>query len=144
MNIVLTGILLILIANLAIQVTIFVKLVHYQRVFTQFITSPGENQPSPLAQVSQSFAGILSMSLKATLMGKASGEARQSQALERDIVLDTLDTKSPLMGGLLSMLGARTQNRLLKNPALIAGLVNLLTPKDGKTGAAHQIGFNNL
>lgn len=126
MNILLT---LILFANLAILAAILTVFIKVRRVYADFrafvspcIDEEGKPVPSPLAIIVNSLADQAVRNgvgyLKASFMGKKSGEVRADEALQTDLQLDLASAANPLIGQVLN--GIPALRRLAKkNPGLI-------------------------
>jgi len=140
MNIILALNLLILAGIFAILVLFYLKIYRFYRYLSDivrtFLTSPGKDQPSPLAFVAQTLATTIghavAVEAKTTLMGKSSVIARQEQGVMGDLASDGLASASPVMSALLSSFPS-LQKRLLKNP----GLLSLVIGKLGQPGGNH-------
>ena len=111
-------------------------------VFTGLVSSPGPDQPSPAAlvtdQVAQVLASRLASQLKATLMGTESGISRNQAAIETELMAGS----NPVLGAVLANFPG-IRKRLTKNPGL-APLVQAAAEKFlagvGKNGSNHQDG----
>lgn len=121
-NILLIALLSVNVAVLALVALFALKIRAAHRAFTTFITSPGENQPSPLAQTTGAMADMVARSLvaqaKATFMGLQSGNSRAEKAIEADMAEDLIAQKSPLAGAIMSSFPS-LRRTLRRNPQLI-------------------------
>ena len=120
---------LLLLTNLSILACILIVLFKARRIYAEFqeLITPGQDQegkptPSPLAIVITSLADQAVRNavgyLKASFMGKKSGESRGDDALQADIQLDLASAANPLIGQVLN--GIPALRRLAKkNPGLI-------------------------
>jgi hypothetical protein len=126
----------ILICNLLIVAAIGVawaKINRVTRVFSDFISPPGENQPSPVAVVAESisemFARSFTASLKAYFMGVQSGAARAENAAIGQAI-----SASPA-GGIIDLLPKSIKKSLIKNPALLDYALAALNKTPGAGGS---------
>jgi hypothetical protein len=99
-----------------------------------FVTSPNENTPSPLAvvadQVSLLLAARLMQQVKAMLAGVESGASKGEQLA----LITEASESSPLIAFLANVLPKRIRNQLLKNPQMIGALSKL----GGSSGNHHE------
>lgn len=93
-----------------------------RRIFRDFITSPGENEASPFAELISTVSDVFSRSMaataKATFMGKQSGDSRAEAAVEADIAEDLLAAKNPLLAAALQSFPTLKKS-LRRNPQLV-------------------------
>jgi hypothetical protein len=116
---------------------VFLSRLHtLDKEFREFLTQQGENQPSPLAVMTQAFcdtaARSISASLKATFMGKQSGDVRALKALAGDVAEDTL-AGNPIAGAILNSFPAVRKN-LRKHPELLDVAMSMIN-KTGSPGS---------
>jgi hypothetical protein len=87
-----------------------------------FVSPVDDKTPSPLAAtveaMSEVFSRTLIMQAKAVFMGKQSGEARASAAIEADIAESALAEKSPMLSMALNAIPGLKKS-LRKHPELI-------------------------
>lgn len=95
--------------------------------FRSFAQPAGDNQPSPLANVTQVAADMVGRSicasLKATFMGRQSGDSRAIQAIAGDIVEDNL-AKSQF--GTVLTAFPTLKKTLRRNPGLLDLAMSML------------------
>jgi hypothetical protein len=108
----------------------------------RFVSSPDGTQPSQLALIVESAARsagrAIAMEVKTTIMGKASVASRQETALMADMATDAINNANPILGTALDMFPT-VKKRLTKNPALLEGLMGMLS----KSGALGGNGSNH-
>lgn len=96
----------------------FVRIRGIYAKFEDYITAPDEKTPSQLAQTvsiaSDMVARSIVAQMKATFMGKASGESRAESGLEFDLAV----ASNPLLGIALKAVPGLAKT-LRKNPQLI-------------------------
>jgi hypothetical protein len=90
-----------------------------------FVKSPDDKTPSPLAllldQAALLFAARLAQQLKAMLSGVESGESKSEQLA----MFEGAAAQNPLVGILGAILPKRIRNKLLSNPQMIGALGRL-------------------
>jgi len=144
MNIMLALILIVNVCVLGLLVFAGFKIRAAIRQFQDFLTAPDEKTPSALTQsisvISDMFGRAVAASLKAAFMGKQSGDVRAEQAVMGDIVKDSIDQTSPLLGGILQSFPS-LQKTLRRNPALldlaISKLAGITGGSPGSSGGNH-------
>lgn len=99
-----------------------------------FCTSPGQDEPSQLAQALQAFADMIGRSiaaqLKMTLMNQASQDVRSERALRADIGEAAIQEYNPMISGLMnSVPGIRRSLR--KNPGLMDLIISQVIKNPG-------------
>jgi len=91
-----------------------------ERLIRDFVTSPGQNTPSPFASLVSQIAGVVggsvAASLKAVFLGVQSVESKNARAMESEMIAG----QSPILGAIMTSFPA-VAKRLAKNPQL-AGL----------------------
>ena len=141
MNIVFIGIFAILCVFLVISIYAIAKIRRIYSTIEQFLTSPDEKTPSPLAQVTQVASDMLARSIiaqaKATFMGKQSGSERAETAITGDIAEGLLTAKAPMLGALLNSFPA-LKKTLRRNPQLIDLAMSKLGNIAGGQPASHS------
>lgn len=94
----------------------------------QFLTAPGTDKPSPLAEavshVSTIFAVSIAKQVQMSMMGQASALSKATAGAEQDIARDMLANKNPLLSTLLDF-SPKLRNRLLRSPAAAIALSGL-------------------
>lgn len=137
MNILLTLILIVNVGFLALILYAGYKIVRVYREFKQFVSAPDDKTPSPLANVVSTASDMIARSfvaqLKATFMGKQSGENRANAGVEADIAMDTISQINPVIGTVLNSFPA-LRKTLRRNP----GLIDLAISKLAGTQGAKQ------
>ncbi len=122
MNILLAVIAVLLLVIVAFLVVTTLKIRYLFANVKAFLTPPSENEPSPLAGVGSALADMMARSLaaqiKATFMGKQSGDVRAEQAVMADIAQDALADRMPLAAGILESFPTLKKS-LRRNPALL-------------------------
>lgn len=122
MNIAIWLILAVNIVFLAVYLWFLSRIATVFREFRGFVTAPDEKTPSPLAQLASSLADIFARSivaqLKATFMGKQSGDVRAEKAVSADIAEDMLAQSNPLISAALDSFPTLKKS-LRRNPGLI-------------------------
>jgi hypothetical protein len=105
------------------------KVNNAEQQFREFV-SPGKDQPSPLSQFialeSKMIAQDFTNQIKTSMLGKASGQARQENAIAGDIVSDVLNETNPMLGMILDQFPT-LKKRIAKNPQMAFGAMNLLS-----------------
>ena len=102
-----------------------------------FVTSPDDNTPSPLAVYSDMVATLLAarftQQVKTMLAGTESGLAKGEAAGQQ---LALLENAPPWLGLVAGALPKRLRTQMLKNPQMVGALSNMLAPKNGGDGAS--------
>lgn len=128
----LAAILLVLLVFLALSFYILIKIRSKYREIVDFITPPGDKQPSQLAVVSEALAEMVGRaivaSLRGFLLGQKSIETRQANAQAEGEL-----TTSPL-GGLVNMLPISLKKSLIKNPQLLDLAMGFMSRSGGSGG----------
>jgi len=131
-------------------ILLFLMIRSLMREFYSFMSPPPEGEEpsgimSLVSEVGRASGRAIAMEVKTTAMGKASGEARLEKAIEGDIAQDTLNSKNPLIGGLLDMYPS-LKKRALKNPGVVEFLLQRLgsakafnPPDNGESGFAERL-----
>lgn len=126
-NILLT---LLLVINFAVLASILYGFVEVSRVYRQirgFITPEAEGKPSALAQTTQVITDMMGRSIvatiKATFMGKQSGDVRAENAVNADIAMDTT-----AIGAILGSFPTLRKS-IKRNPALLDVAMGLLNKR---------------
>jgi hypothetical protein len=115
------------------------KITSARETFNNFVSSPGEGKPSPLAVFVANAGQVIGTQLKTSIMGTLSGDARAVKGLQADVVLDQAEKASPLLAGLVSY-SPRLARKLAKNPELIQAALSLLPGLMGKKGPSNGNG----
>ena len=119
----------------------FLKIRGIFREFKEFITPPGDKQPSKLALVCEALSEMIGRSLVASLkgflMGAKSAEVRQGNA-EVGAGLDA----SPI-GAIVCMLPKSVRASLIKNPQLIDISLNFMAKRCGNSAPAVSDNHSN-
>ena len=106
------------------------KIQNAENQFRTFVSPGPDNQPSPLSQFialeSKMLAQDFTNQIKTSMLGKASGAARQETAIAGDIVSDVLNETNPMLGMILDQFPT-LKKRLAKNPQMAFGAMNLLS-----------------
>lgn len=131
-NVILTGILLILSVQTFLFIVFLCKTAAIFREFLLFITPAGENKPSPASEVWTAMAETLIVKAKMTLLGLMSVQSKAEKRVEGDLVEAAVAAKSPVAGMILEALPG-LKKLVRRNPALIDAIVNKLAGS-GKTG----------
>jgi len=147
MNIILTGILVILTAILVFLAVFFRKIRDWEAALLVFTTPQGKDEASPLSNFIEAAAAraghSIALELKTTLMGKASGEARRGQAIESAALQDIAGQQSPLLGMAMQMF-PNLGRKVARNPALLDQLLKMLPRmQGGMPGAGPGPGNNH-
>jgi hypothetical protein len=133
---------LILALNIGVIVTVVLVYLKISKVFRQFVTPPGENQPSPLALLIDGIASMFSRSIvaqaKASFMGVQSGLKRQESAIAGDIAEGVVASQSPLLGGLLDSFPA-LKKTLRRNPQLVDMVLGFMAKQGGQPGGNQTV-----
>lgn len=86
----------------------------------EFLSAPGNGQPSPLTQTFDSFATLLARSMavevKTTIGGIMSGKVRGEAATEGDIAMADMAIDSPVLAGVIDMLPKSVRKAAKRNP----------------------------
>ena len=129
LNILLIAELVLLLAVFCCFIRFWLEIRQLQHNIRMFFTPPGGDEPSEFAEVVNTVGKALgrsaAMEAKTTMMGKASGEARLETAIQGDMLNDTINHKSPVLGALLESFPT-LKKRASKNPAVIEYLLNHL------------------
>ena len=125
---------------------LFRKTRSIQRSIADFVTPPGENQPSKLdvflAGYARQFGQIIAMEAKTTIMGKMSGDSRGAVAVQGAMLQDIAAKQSPILSALLDH-SPRLAKTLAKNPALTNMALNILAgAAKPPEGGNHNAGVN--
>lgn len=134
-DVLLMFILCFLLAGAAASTLIAIRLLrHYEYLsatFREFVSAPAEGQPSPLAifidNVGQVLASQITVNLRTSLLGKASGVIRALDGAEADVTEDVLARANPWIAGLMA-LSPKLTRRLAKSPALAMALSRIQFP----------------
>jgi hypothetical protein len=106
------------------------KVNNAEQQFREFVSPGKDNQPSPLSQFialeSKMLAQDFTNQIKTSMLGKASGAARQENAIAGDIVSDVLNETNPMLGMILDQFPT-LKKRIVKNPQMAFGAMNLLS-----------------
>ncbi len=99
---------------------------------SSFLTPGAENQPSPLALISQSLivnaSKVFTSQLKSTFMGIQSGQSRAESAIQSELIQDEANAINPGLGAILASFPA-LKRKLTKNPALMELALDFLSKK---------------
>ena len=100
-----------------------------EQQFREFVSPGKDNQPSPLSQFisleSKMLAQDFTNQIKTSMLGKASGAARQENAIAGDIVSDVVNETNPMLGMILDQFPT-LKKRIVKNPQMALGALSLL------------------
>jgi hypothetical protein len=111
------------------------KIQNAENQFRTFVSPGPDNQPSPLSQFisleSKLMAQDFTNQIKTTMLGKASGAVRAENAMAGDIVSDVLNAENPMLAMLLDQFPT-LKKRLVKNPQMALGAMNLIQSQMGK------------
>lgn len=126
---------LLAIVVVALAANLIVFLLCWRRIrgvyldLSAFFVATRDGEPSgfaaTVAAVSRTMAIAITDQLKTSLMGAESAKSRQISLLESDSVKDQLESRSPLIAGLMG-LSPRLANRLAKNPGLLESLAGII------------------
>lgn len=125
------------------------NLLDMRRIFTEFISSPAENEPSPFATLVSSISDVFSRSVvasaKSVFMAKQGADNRAERAVEADIAEDMLSAKSPMLSALLDSFPTLKKS-IRRNPGLIDMAAQKLLSKTqntpaGSNGNQEQVKF---
>ena len=125
-----------------------VKVNNAEQQFREFVSPGKDNQPSPLSQFisleSKMLAQDFTNQIKTSMLGKASGQARQENAIAGDIVSDVLNETNPMLGMILDQFPT-LKKRVVKNPQMALGALSLLqnAGKGGNNGNNGHVGNND-
>jgi hypothetical protein len=151
MNILLTLILIVNLAALAIILAISWKVRQIYEDFKVFITAPDTDHASPASDfvngLVSSAGRSIAMEIKAIFMGKQSGAVRGEAAITADIAEDALAIANPTLSAILNSFPA-LKRTLRRNPQLtelaIQKLANFAPQNSGPSndsGNGHQPKF---
>lgn len=122
MNILIGAILIVNVALVGLVLFCMIRVRAVYRDMIGFVTSPGNNEPSPLARTVEAAGDMLARSLvaqaKGAFMGKQSGEARAETAIAGDIAEDLINARSPMIGALLNSFPT-LKKTIRRNPQLL-------------------------
>ncbi len=114
------------------------KLRSFEDTVRVFFTAPNDKTPSPFAltvdEVSQLVSRALIAQAKATFMGEASAASRAASRAEGQAAMAEAAGKVPWLAA-ISALAPGFSKSLMKNPALLAGIGNLLNRGNQPAGA---------
>jgi hypothetical protein len=111
---------------LAMGVVYYVVKRKIERDLRAFITSPGENTPSPFAAIVQSVAGVFATSFTASIKGAFMGMSSVDAKNARRETAAAMTSSSPWLGAILSALPKPVVNRIMKNPELVSMAMGML------------------
>jgi len=104
---------------------------------TQFVSSPDDSTPSPLAvlvdQTATVFAGRLVGHVKAILSAAQGGNMAAANSAELDIAESALAQSNPGLGMLAQLLPKKFKRGLLKNSQFTGALSNMLNKGNGSS-----------
>lgn len=117
-------------------VVLTLKVLRYERTLYDFVMPQAEGKQSPLADaldaIAARFGRAVAMEVKTTLMGKASGMARQIDAAANEVAVEGAQAQFPAMANIFEAVPS-LRKRAGKNAALLQlGLA-----------ALSKMGFNN-
>jgi len=124
------------------------KVNNAEQQFREFVSPGKDNQPSPLSQFialeSKMLAQDFTNQIKTSMLGKASGAARQENAIAGDIVTDVLNETNPMLGMILDQFPT-LKKRVVKNPQMALGALSLLqnAGKGSNNGNNGHVGNND-
>jgi ABC-type arginine transport system permease subunit len=122
------GIITALTVLLGLLILFYIGFRKIRRIFNQFVEPAGENQPSPFAMVIDNIAVVFSTritnTIKGSLMGMASVDARNERSLTGELAAGLAASKIPALGAIMAAIPS-LRKRLIKNPEL-AGLASQL------------------
>lgn len=111
------------------------------KTITEFLSSPDDKTPSPLAsvidQVSQVVARAIIVQAKTTFMGMSSVQAKA----EKKQAVEQVEAQYPMLG-LLKNLSPGIQKSLVKNPALLNLAGQLLSKANPGQSQSHTTPSN--
>jgi len=110
-----------------------------------FLSPAAKDEPSPAAllidNISSRVGSVVAAELRASLMGKLSGDSRLAKGIEADIAQDIMTQQSPLLAGLAGVFPTLGK-RLSKNPAIVQAIMpivqNMLAKNNGN-GHSQQV-----
>jgi hypothetical protein len=145
MSILLSSILAVNVALLAIILIVFRKMTGIYREFIDFI-SPNGDKPSALAETASSISEMLARSLvaqaKSTFMGIQSGQVRGDNAVQAELALDVVSQSNPAIGAILSSFPA-LKKTLKKNPALLDLAISRFTQSKAAVSPSTPVASSN-
>lgn len=124
------------------------KVNNAEQQFREFVSPGKDNQPSPLSQFialeSKMLAQDFTNQIKTSMLGKASGAARQENAIAGDIVSDVVNETNPMLGMILDQFPT-LKKRIVKNPQMALGALSLLqnAGKGSNKGNNGHVGNND-
>lgn len=122
----------------AVEDRIFARI---QSALTAFVTSPSEEEPSPLAVLSDQlavvFAARIMQQLKASMAGISSGISKEAMADAEE----EIGAVSPALGILAGILPKKIRNKMLSNPQMVRQLA--MFGRGNGAGPARSTGDGN-
>jgi hypothetical protein len=127
--------LLIIVSNAFIAGCLFIKAI--MRNFRDYISSPGDEQPSPLSLTWERLSAVLAQQIavqvKTTIMGFMSGASRGEAAEQADLAEINMAIENPAVAGLLEMLPKSLKKKVRQNPLIAKMIIDKVTGGITKT-----------